>query len=106
MKFNKYKHKQSDWITQGILQSMRFRDTLYRRMKHTPTHLPNYTTLKNNLKVYNRILRTIIKEAKAKYYELEFAKYNRDIKKTWDIIKSVINRETHYRNLSLKKIVL
>ena len=29
VKFNKYKHKKSTWITQGLLKSIRYRDKLY-----------------------------------------------------------------------------
>ena len=29
MKYNKYKHKKSKWITRGLLRSIRFRDNLY-----------------------------------------------------------------------------
>ena len=30
VKFNKYKHKRSNWITSGILKSIEFRDKLYK----------------------------------------------------------------------------
>ena len=30
VKFNKYKHKKSNWIIYGILKSIRFRDNLYK----------------------------------------------------------------------------
>ena len=32
VKFNKYKHKRSNWITSGILKSIEFRDKLYKRL--------------------------------------------------------------------------
>ena len=32
VKFNKYKHKKSKWITYGILKSIRFRDNLYKKL--------------------------------------------------------------------------
>ena len=35
MKFNKYMHKKSTWITQGLLTSIRYRDKLYKQYKIT-----------------------------------------------------------------------
>ena len=32
-KYDKYKHKNSKWITRGILISLKFRDTLYKKLK-------------------------------------------------------------------------
>ena len=36
VKFNKYKHKKSKWITNGILKSLKFRDRLYLELKTLP----------------------------------------------------------------------
>ena len=33
VKFKKYKHKKSSWITQGLLKSIRYRDQLYKKLK-------------------------------------------------------------------------
>ena len=33
VKFNKYKHKKSTWITQGLLKSIRYRDKLYKQLR-------------------------------------------------------------------------
>ena len=35
VKYNKYQHKKSTWITKGILHSIKFRDNLYRELKQT-----------------------------------------------------------------------
>ena len=35
VKFNKHKHKNSNWITKGIIKSIKYRDTLYRTLKKT-----------------------------------------------------------------------
>ena len=94
IKFNKYKHKTNGWITHGILRSIKFRDGLYKRMKCTATNTEKYNTYKFNLNTYNKILKSLIKEAKSTFYENEFRKYNKNIKKTWDVIKSVINNPT------------
>ena len=37
VRYNKYKHKNSQWITSGILKSIRFRDRLYQKVKKLHT---------------------------------------------------------------------
>ena len=32
VRYNKYKHKKENWITTGILSSIKYRDTLYRKL--------------------------------------------------------------------------
>ena len=39
VKFNKYQHKLSNWITTGILRSNEFRDDLYKKLKLCPVNL-------------------------------------------------------------------
>ena len=41
VKFNKYKHKIAPWITQGILNSMKFRNKLYVKWKKTKHQVVN-----------------------------------------------------------------
>jgi hypothetical protein len=42
VKFNKHKHKKSDWITQGIVRSIKNRDKLYKDLKNTHMENPGY----------------------------------------------------------------
>ena len=56
VKLNKYKHKKTDWITNGILKSIKFRDNLYNRMKQINQDSVEYIHIKINLATYNRIL--------------------------------------------------
>ena len=91
VKSNKYKIKNSKWITTGILRSINFRDKLYQRIKRTATTNSMYQALKVNLKTYNRILKKMIRIAKKQYYENVFEKYKADMKKTWETIKKVID---------------
>ena len=51
VQFYKYKHRQSTWITQGLLKSVRYRDELYKQLKLNNPNSPNYETI--NLKTYN-----------------------------------------------------
>ena len=80
-KFNKYKHKNSQWITNGIIKSIQFRDKLYLKLKKTPRDSHLHLILKQNLKTYNTVLNKLIVTAKKDYYYNEFTKYKRDVKK-------------------------
>merc|ERR1711942_86367 len=99
VRFNKYKHKDSPWITQGIINSIRFRDNIYKKLKSTPSENPLYETLDQNLHVYNTMLRKNIRKAKLDYYNSLFTKFKDDIKKTWDTIKSVMKKTKNKENI-------
>ena len=99
VKFNKHCHKKSQWITQGIIKSINFRDKLYLSLKQTPYNTPKYAIIKTNLKTYNKILRHNIELAKRLYYTRKFNKSINDMKKTWDIIKQITNRMTTKKQL-------
>jgi hypothetical protein len=92
VKFNKYRHKCSPWITSGILASIHYRDNLYRKTKQTTPTSPCYNMHKTNLKTYNKILNKTILEAKKQYYYFEFDKYKTDIKNTWATINNILCR--------------
>ena len=92
MKFNKHKHKKSNWITNGIIKSIKFRDNLYKRTKQTSQNSIEFVNLKQNLSVYNKILKKLIKEAKFSYYNNNFAKHRSDTRKTWDMINQIIKK--------------
>ena len=101
VKFNKYKHKRSPWITLGILRSIKFRDNLYKKLKSTPFDSLEYINTKQNLKVYNQILKRNICQLKQNYYYSQFEKFKKDIRKTWDTIKVVLNINKNKKNFPL-----
>ena len=92
VKFKKHKHKHSNWITQGIICSIKYRDKLYTTLKKTHTSSEQYDTLKINLRTYNKILRQNIRNAKQIHYETCFNQYKHDIKSTWMTIKEVMGK--------------
>ena len=91
VKVNKHKHKLSPWITTGLIKSIEFRDKLYKRLKSCPQDSPEHNRMEYNLKTYNGYLKQCIRTAKREYYVHEFTKYKNDIRKTWDILKDIIN---------------
>ena len=99
VKFDKHKHKKSNWITTGLIRSIKFRDKLYLKMKQTPTHSEAYANIKINIKTYNKILKRNIEQAKIMYYHQKLAKYTNDLKNTWKVIKEVTNKTTNKTQL-------
>ena len=94
VKVHKHKHKLCPWISKGIIQSIKFRDNLYKRLKYTEVGSAEYCTLKTNLQSYNRILKKSIRTAKSMYYHNKFNQYKHDIKKTWNTINTILSRKT------------
>ena len=95
VKFNKYKHKKSPWITLGILKSMKYRDKLYSKLRKLNNESQEYTLIKLNFTNYNKFLNKLIKDAKISYYDNEFKKHGNDIKKTWSTINMILNRNAN-----------
>ena len=55
-KFNKRKHKMSNWITKGIIRSINITTVMYRKLRTTNLDSKHYHTRKNNFRTYNVIL--------------------------------------------------
>ena len=51
VRYDKYKHKKSTWITAVIIRSIKRKYKLYRKLKQTPLNIPIYQTLADNLRV-------------------------------------------------------
>ncbi len=68
MKYNKYKHKKSKWITSGIIKYIQYRDNLYKKLKTTNPNSIQFAIHKINLDTYNNILKKSILLAKRHYY--------------------------------------
>ena len=92
VKFNKYNHKKSSWITQGLLKSIKYRDNVYQRLKLTDPNSANYDKININLKTYNGILKTSIRAAKQIYFELCFERFKNDIRNTWKTINDILSK--------------
>ncbi len=92
IKYDKYKHKKSKWVTFGIIKSIQFRDNLYKKIKMTDPTSIEFARLQINLNTYNKILKNSIRLAKRNYYETIFAKFKDDIRATWKTINEILNR--------------
>ena len=92
VKFNKYKHKKSTWITQGLLTSIRHRDKLYKQIKLTNPDSPEHEMLLINLRTYTIILKKSFRIAKQSYFETRFNQFKFDIKNTWKTINEILSK--------------
>jgi hypothetical protein len=72
IKFHKHKHEKSEWISFGLIKSIKYRDNLYKQMKQTTANSDEILCIKQNLTVYNRILKRSIRQAKTSYYYNRF----------------------------------
>ena len=98
VRFNKHKHKKSKWMTNGILKSIKTKDTLYKQLvKANIDDEIAYTNLKAEFTDYKKILRRSINEAKHSYYARTFALYKNDIKQTWSVTKDTLQRKKQSR---------
>ena len=98
VKFNKYKHKKTSWITFGLLKSIHTRDNMYRRWKAKPPTSQLYEALKLRFQKYKTEVDKLIRLAKIDFYQKEFDKFTGDIRKTWKTINTILNRNKRANN--------
>ena len=92
IKFNKYKHKKSPWVTSELLKAIKTRDDKYRKWKSCTPNSTQYEYCKTDFNAYSKTVNQLIRKAKHDYYFTTFDKYKGDIKKTWRTINSILNR--------------
>ena len=88
------KFKKSKWITLGLINSIKFRDKLYKRLHRYPNNSEEFNSAKINLQTYNRILKQNIRQAKKLHYQAHFNKIKNDMKKTWIAVKEILNKNS------------
>ena len=93
-KFNRYKHKISPWITNGIMTSIKQRDRLYKHLQKIKSTSIKFQTETEKLQLHCSILQKSVRNAKAQYYNSIFNKYKSDIKQTWKHINQMLNRNS------------
>lgn len=98
VRFKKYQHKISPWVTNGILKSIRYKDKLYKCLKLTSPNDPQYHSQKINFQTYSRILRKSISGAKRQYYHSQLSLHKEDSRKTWEVIRSILNTKQTKRD--------
>ena len=107
IKVTKYNTKQSPWITQGLLNSIKTRDILYRKLKKTKKDNPSYETKEKALRDHKIILNKLIRKTKREFYTIEFSKLADDCKGTWKLLNQVAGRKAKKSELPsyFKKLI-
>ena len=94
LKFNKYKHKQQKWVTNGILKSIKTKNKLYRTLQQTKTEdVEVFELIKIRFLRFRKILRQSINEAKRSYFHTTFERFKHAIKQTWSVIDETLRRK-------------
>ncbi len=107
IKVTKYNTKQSPWITQGLLNSIKTRDILFRKLKKTKRDNPSYITKEKALRDHKIILNKLIRKRKREFYTIEFSKLANDCKSTWKLLNQVAGRKSKKSELPsyFKKVI-
>ena len=88
--------KLKPWITEGIINSIKYRDKLKKTMIKDRTNLE----LKNNYKEYRNILNKVICNTKSKYYSNKINENQNDMKNLYKLVGEATN-ECNRKNPNL-----
>ena len=93
---NKFKNP---WMTTGLLKSSRKKEKLYLKYIKNPTSTNKqiFVTYRNKFKA----LRILTERC---YFETEFTKYSNDLRKTWRVIRSLINTSNPEKGIGTLRI--
>ena len=94
VKITKYNTKNSPWITQGLLNSIKTRDKLYRQLIKTKESSASYATKKEKHQEHKILLKKLIRKTKKDYYAAQFTKFANDCKSTWKLLNQVAGRKS------------
>lgn len=72
VKFKRYKHKQENWMTKGLLKSIRNKDLLHYKLKRE-TNQAKKEDLEKKYKSYRNRLNTLIRLAKKMHWKKYFS---------------------------------
>lgn len=86
IKKNAHKTKIKPWITDNLLQQMRFRDKLIKAKKHNTD--PNFIKYVNS---YANAVKTGIQITKNNYYSKELLAAKNDMRQIWKLINTITN---------------
>lgn len=80
-----YKNRKT-WLTNGLKISIKHKNYLYTVCRKNPSQVND-----QNYKEYKRILTKIMRFAEKQYYYQLMNKYKSNIKKSWQILKNILN---------------
>ena len=86
------KSLQKPWITENLITKMKIRDNLNKLAKKKKIDRKTFTD-------YRNLLTTELRNAKTNYFEEQFETHGKNIKKTWEVINSVIKSKKATTNV-------
>ena len=96
--------RQTPWLTNGILKSMKSRDKLHSKFlkaKDPITKERRFIEFKRSRNLIN----SLVRNSKKNYYNEFFIEYSNNAKKTWEGIRDIIKVSTKNRSLPNKLLV-
>ena len=93
VRFDKYKHKVCDWMTYGLMESIKQKDKLYVKLLKTNPRDVKYDEIEKELSEYQAKIQTCKRKLKSDYYAAKFKKREGNIRDTWKGINEVLNRK-------------
>ena len=91
VRINKFKHKMSPWITNGLLVSLRTKSKLYKNM-HNINDQQRLYEAKCHYKSYCNLYKKTIRAAKKLFWHNQFDNTKNDMKATWKNINYLLGR--------------
>ena len=95
----KIKSNNNSWITPGISISCKHKRDLYLLYRNS-----NDEALKNRYRLYCKILKDVIREAKKQHYNRQVLNSSNKIRTMWDITKSVTGKSTKIDTIQELKV--
>ena len=92
-KVTKYTQKESPWMTQGLLNSIKTRDILYKKLVRTNSVNPSYTIKQQRLRDHKILLNKLLRKTKKEYYASQFEKLSNDCKRTWQLLREITGKK-------------
>ena len=90
--------KKKCWMTAGLIKSVKYKHRLYTKMLNHPS-----ASNKSKFILYRNQFNILIKKCKIDYYTDKLNDAKNNVKKTWSIIKTILNKNTS-TNTMFKKI--
>ncbi len=91
--------KNKCWMTAGLIKSVNYKHRLYKKMLNNPSVFNS-----NKFRLYRNKLNALIKKCKLDYYQDKFMNAKNDAKKTWNVIKTILNKSNSANCTAFKKI--
>lgn len=102
IQLSKNKRPLKKWISPSLVNSIRVRDKLHKKL----IKQPNNIQLNNQYKTYRNILNNLIKQSKTDYFNKKFDEHKNNSKKTWQYINELLDTKKNTKSINIEAKVL